>query len=271
MKSHAHHDDPLLSQFYELSNSTANSFTSVSLQTRSDIECSMYGFGLFCLDAYTVHQNDGDLHFFSVRITVASQLTCGNPISEDRATSPPCNPNKMLHAVRIVTPFLPQVWVQKHQNPRCLADNPKPGAWSAKLWSKPKPIALPAFCKCSKSSPSRLHILVVSIFVFYLQSRLSFNKLTILPKNQFNIVQQKTVSMSTWEKDWAEFWEASKRIWRSKRHPECLWDLARPLESVISMALSEQLVLICTPHVLQECAAEPSSWILKCSAAREIS
>lgn len=74
--------------------------------------------------------------------------------------------------------------------------------------------------------------------------------------------------MSTWEKDWTEFWEASKRIWRSKRHPECLWDLARPLESVISMPLSEQLVLICTPHVLDECAAEPSSWILKCSAGK---
>lgn len=118
-KSHARHD-PLLSQLYELSNSTANRFTSVSLQTWSDIECSVCGFGLFCLDAYTVHQNDGDFHFFSARITVASQLSCGNPISENPATSPPCNPNKMLHAVRIVTPFLPQVWVQKHQNPRSL-------------------------------------------------------------------------------------------------------------------------------------------------------
>ena len=34
------------------------------------------------------------------------------------------------------------------------------------------------------------------------------------------------------------------------------------------MPLSEQLVLICTPHVLDECAAEPSSWILKCSAGK---
>ena len=69
MKSHAHYD-PLLSQLYKLSNSTANRFTSVSLQTWSDIVDSMWCFCLVCLVAYTVHQNDGDLHFFSVRITV---------------------------------------------------------------------------------------------------------------------------------------------------------------------------------------------------------
>ena len=158
VKSHAHHDDPLLSQFYELSNSTANSFTSVSLQTRSDIECSMYGFGLFCLDAYTVHQNDGDLHFFSVRITVASQLTCGNPISENRATSPPCNPNKMLHAVRIVTPFLPQVWVQKHQNPRCLADNQNRAPDLPSCGANQNP----SLCQRSASVPKVLQVVCIS-------------------------------------------------------------------------------------------------------------
>ena len=46
-----------------------------------------------------------------------SQISCGNPISENRATSPPCrNPSKMLHAsVRIVTPYFPPEYSPKTQ------------------------------------------------------------------------------------------------------------------------------------------------------------